>query len=46
MNDHLLKASFGGCSLHNFFIDGVGADEPIDHDWTRLTDAVGAVLCL
>ena len=46
MDNHLLQLPLGGCSLHDLLVDGVGRDEPVDHDGLGLADPVAPVLSL
>ena len=46
MDDHLLQLPLGGCSLHDLLVDGVGRDEPVDHDGLGLANPVAPVLSL
>ena len=46
VDDHLLQLPLGGGSLHDLLVDGVGGDESVDHDGSRLADTVTPVLGL
>jgi len=46
MDDHFLKASLSGGSVHHFLIDGASTNHPIDHYGFHLTDAMGTILGL
>ena len=46
MDDQLLQLAFGGGTLYDALVDGVGSDQAVHHHRSSLTNAVTSVLSL